>query len=55
MLRTLSGLTTPAAVYTAADITADFGSTPTTLIVAVYQISAAVGRGFGRIDTLGVH
>ena len=55
VLRTLTGLTTPAAVYTAADITADFGSTPTTLIVAVYQISAAVGRGFGRIDTLGVY
>ena len=55
VVRTLTGLATPSAVYTAAQITADFGSTPTTLIVAVYQISAAVGRGFGRVDTLGVN
>ncbi len=35
----------PSAVYTAAQQAADFGSPPATLDVAVYQISAAVGRG----------
>lgn len=47
VLRTLNAAT-PAVTYTAAQITADFGSMPVELQFAVYQISAAVGRGFGR-------
>ncbi len=45
VLRTLSS-TTPTVTYTAANITTDFGSTPTELSVDVYQMSAVVGRGF---------
>lgn len=54
VLRTLTGLTTPAATYDSADIITDFGTPPATLNVAVYQISETVGRGFGRIDALEV-
>ena len=46
--RTLTGLSTPAATYTAAEIAADFGTMPANLSVLVYQISAIVGRGFAR-------
>ena len=52
--RTLTGLTSPTATYTAAEIAADFGSTPASLSLVVYQISATVGRGFGREDLIGV-
>lgn len=45
VLRTLS-VTAPTATYTAANITADFGSTPAELSLNVYQMSAVVGRGF---------
>lgn len=53
VLRTL-GATTTALAYAAADIATDFGAVPGDLHVAVYQISAEVGRGFGRIDQLEV-
>jgi len=53
VLRTLTATTT-AATYAAADIATDFGAVPSELNVAVYQISAEVGRGFGRIDLLEV-
>ncbi len=53
VLRTLTASTT-AVTYAATDIAADFGVTPAELHVAVYQISAEVGRGFGRIDLLEV-
>ncbi len=53
-LRTLGAITSPAVSYTAADITADFGSPPATLTVRVYQISNVVGRGFSREDTVTV-
>ena len=46
VLRTISGLTTPAAVYTAAQQIADFGSAQASYKVNVYQRSAQVGRGF---------
>jgi hypothetical protein len=42
---------TPAAVYTAAQATVDFGSVPSSITVNVYQISAAVGRGFKGTGT----
>jgi len=43
--RTLTA-TTNSVVYTAANISTDFGSTPSPLYFRVYQISAVVGRGF---------
>jgi len=44
VVRTLAA-SVPACVYVAADQTADFGSPQASLSVAVYQTSAAVGRG----------
>ena len=52
--RTLTGLTSPAAVYTAAQITADFGTRPAALSLRVYQLSSIVGRGFGREDLVEI-
>lgn len=51
--RTLSS-TAPPVVYVNADIVADFGGVPAALSVAFYQLSAVIGRGFGRAVTLGV-
>jgi len=54
-LRTITGITTNSVLYTASEIASDFGSPPPdTLHVAVYQLSATVGRGFGRVDELEV-
>lgn len=50
--RTISGLTTPTAVYTVAQQTADFGSPPASVLVKCYQRSAAVGRGFTATATI---
>jgi hypothetical protein len=44
--RTISGLTSEAFTYSAADQTTDFGSAQSTIYGKVYQISATVGRGF---------
>ncbi len=44
VLRTLAS-TSESVEYDTADITADFGSVPTTLYVRIYQLSAQVGRG----------
>jgi hypothetical protein len=46
VVRTVTGLTSPAYTYSAANQTTDFGSGQTTLTFRVYQISDAVGRGF---------
>lgn len=54
VLRTLTGIASPSAVYLAADITTDFGSIPATLTLGVYQISESVGRGFVDIVTVPV-
>ncbi|WP_342237168.1 phage tail protein [Inquilinus sp. OTU3971] len=51
VLRTLT-TNTPSTVYPAAQIAADFGSSPASLRLVVYQISAAIGRGFGKEVTL---
>ena len=53
VLRTLSGTSLPI-TYPAADVTADFGSTPADLWLAVYQMSGQVGRGFTRKVNVGV-
>jgi len=51
VLRTLHA-TTPSTLYAAADETADFGATQSSLAVRVYQMSATVGRGFPASATL---
>jgi hypothetical protein len=45
VVRTIASSTTSVA-YTATDQIADFGSPQSSITLAVYQISAAVGRGF---------
>lgn len=49
--RTLTA-TSQSVTYTAAQQTTDFGAVQTTLSVRVYQISAAVGRGYAGTATL---
>lgn len=46
VMRTLSGLGSPAGSYSAADQVADFGSAPSSLSVNVYQLSETIGRGY---------
>lgn len=53
VVRTLTAATSTV-TYTAADITADFGSTPAALSVDIYQMSAVVGRGFATEELLTV-
>lgn len=53
VLRTLT-TSTPDVTYNAADVTSDFGGVPAEIDVVVYQISADVGRGFGRAVTIPV-
>ena len=53
VLRTLSA-SSPAATYSAAMQALDFGAVPSTLHVAVYQLSAIVGRGTAANATLAV-
>ena len=43
--RTITGLTSASASYTAAEQTTDFGATQSTVYCRVYQLSALVGRG----------
>jgi hypothetical protein len=47
VLRTLTS-TTQSVQYDSADITTDFGGVPTDIQLRAYQMSAQVGRGFGR-------
>ena len=51
VVRTLSS-TSASITYTAADQTTDFGAPQSTLDIAVYQVSAAVGRGFAGRATV---
>lgn len=46
--RTLTGLTSASASYTAAQQVTDFGATQATVYARVYQLSATVGRGHYR-------
>jgi hypothetical protein len=50
--RTIIGLTTPTTIYTAAQQVTDFGSAQSSVLVNVYQLSAAVGRGYAGIATI---
>lgn len=44
--RTIYGVTSATATYTAAQQVADFGSLQTTVYAKVYQVSSSVGRGY---------
>lgn len=54
VVRTLSGLTTPAAMYTAAQQATDFGATQSVARMRVYQLSNRVGRGFAGVAEITV-
>jgi Putative phage tail protein len=45
MVRTITGLATATATYSAANQTTDFGSPQAQIFLRVYQVSATVGRG----------
>lgn len=45
VVRTITGLSSPTASYSASDQITDFGSVQSAITVKVYQLSAAVGRG----------
>ncbi len=45
LIRTVTGLTSPAYTYTAANQTTDFGSAQASIAFVVYQVSSVVGRG----------
>lgn len=47
VLRTITGLTSATASYSAADQTTDFGGPQASIVVVVYQLSSVVGRGYG--------
>lgn len=49
---TITGLTTQTAIYTAAQQVTDFGSAQSSISVRVYQLSAAVGRGYAGIASI---
>ena len=51
VVRTL-GTTSPVAIYDAAEQSADFGAPQATLDIAIYQMSAAVGRGLPWTGTV---
>lgn len=52
VVRTLTGLTTPTANYSAAQQTTDFGSPQASVSVKVYQLSAIVGRGYAGVAVI---
>jgi len=49
VVRTLTGLTSPIASYTAAQQVTDFGSTQSSVSINVYQMSGIVGRGYAGV------
>jgi hypothetical protein len=51
VVRTITGLTSPTTVYTAADQTTDFGSPQTAVAVKVYQLGR-YGRGYALEGTI---
>lgn len=50
--RTIAGLTTPQATYSAADQTADGAAAGAPVYVRVYQLSSIVGRGYPALATI---
>lgn len=52
LVRTIAGLNAPAATYSAAQQSADFGSPQASICVRVYQLSGIVGRGYAASATI---
>lgn len=52
VVRSFSGMTSPSASYSVAEQITDFGSPQTNVSVKIYQISAAVGRGYSGVITV---
>ncbi len=52
VMRTISGLSSPTASYSAAEQTADFGSAQASVDVRVYQLSGIIGRGYAGEATV---
>ncbi len=52
VVRTMTGLATPTAGYSAAEQTTDFGSPQSSVSVNIYQISAIIGRGYPATATI---
>lgn len=50
--RTLTGLSSPVAIYSAADQVTDFGSAQATVYLRVFQLSAVIGRGYEARATI---
>ena len=51
-LRTITGLSSPSASYTAAQQVTDFGATQASLNLRIFKISATVGRGIAGRATV---
>jgi hypothetical protein len=52
VVRTITGLTSPSASYSAANQTTDFGAVRLSLTVRIYQLSAIIGRGVAGVATV---
>lgn len=52
LVRSVTGLTSPTASYSAADQTTDFGSPQASVSLKAYQISGEVGKGFAGIASV---
>ena len=52
VVRTITGITTQSATYSAANQTTDFGSPQSSLTVKIYQMSTVFGRGVPREATV---
>jgi hypothetical protein len=52
VVRTITGLSSPSATYSAANQTSDFGSPQAAVKVRIYQMSSIVGRGVAKEATV---
>ncbi|MEQ1789603.1 MAG: glycoside hydrolase TIM-barrel-like domain-containing protein [Rickettsiales bacterium] len=52
IIRSFTGLTSPSVTYIAAEQITDFGSVQASISVNIYQISAAIGRGYGGVGVI---
>jgi hypothetical protein len=50
--RTITGLTSPTALYTSAQQVTDFGAAQSSILMNAYQLSAAVGRGYAGVAVI---
>lgn len=52
LVRSITGLTSPTAGYSAAQQTTDFGSTQASVSLKLYQLSGEVGKGFAGVASV---